>query len=124
MSLRVVGTGKVRLGFGDESFYETVKNALANWFGMDIGHLPEAFKLMGLKDSKYVIEKRDVDATYVSMKLNSSKEVEYELNLYRGDMVNPYPTWVLIDESNQLRKCFSVEMRPTVELISTMNSNG
>lgn len=123
MSFPVVGTGKMLLGFTDMSFLETVKNVLANWFSMDIMFLPEVCKLMGLKESRYVIEEQEFEQTHVTMLISSSRE-DYKLSLWRGDMVNPYPTWILIDQNNQLRICFSVEMKPIIKLISTMNSAG
>ena len=115
---------EIYIDIHDNNFYSILKRVISNWFDVDIKELPGILRLMGVERGIYRLDKREMDTTMVSMFISTDDQKKYTLQLFRGDMVNPYPTWVLIDMDRQLRNCFFVKMKVEVEKISTIDFNG
>ena len=124
MSWVHLGNSEIDVDIHDNSFYSTLKRVILNWYGVDIMELPGILSLMGVESGVYRLDKKGMDTTVLSAFISTDDQRKYTLKLYRGDMVNPYPTWVLIDMEKQLRSCYFVGMKVSVEKISTMDFNG
>ena len=121
---RVIEFGKMYVVFPDMVFYGIVKKALSCWYGVDIDYLPEALKLMNLKETRYTAEKQAVRETEISISL-SSAQTKYVLRLHRGgDKFNPYPCWTLKANDEKFGICFIVKMKVDVQFNCVVTSSG
>ena len=97
-----------------------LRKMLFEWFGLNISDIPKVLSIMGLNEVHHI---KIVEISNSSAILNFfSNNEQYTLQINRGDMINPYPTWCLTCDG--VSTYFNVDSSLNVEKLCSFDIDG
>ena len=100
--------------FMTQEFIDSCGWKLKQWFNLELNDVEEIVNAMGIKGNDFIIQPRDDEHDHFSFLLNNFEKT-YEIVVHRGNMLSPYPFWILKDGDK--KKYFGVSRVIKVETI-------
>lgn len=109
---------KKNLNQEELEFRKKLKKALKIWFGLKLKDIPEIIKKIGVNSEEYEITYINDDYSHLNFKVKTKND-EFEVELFRGDMVNPYSQCkVLKDDKEEI---YSLSRMVQVDLLKSID---
>lgn len=102
------------------SLLKTLDRALHIWYGLKRADIPKVLSKIGIS-GEHSMEVVDVSNSTATIKISSDGK-NYSLEINRGDMINPYPSWCL--SADGIKTYYRVDSNLKVEKICSFDSKG